>query len=206
VSEKFNLVYFVGDRMQTFLDYAKKYFNSVEEAICEYFQHKLSTKYSLCCHVSFGEILQKEFGEKRVSFWEIEELKERIMMINQVLKLKISEEIINDAVNIRHTPNLMMLMGLALRYREIGLVGLEHSYVRDRFAGIFEQTHFYNNSVDFEKEEYDMQHRDLTELFLDSHLTFKLYRSQAELGRLLGVKIIDYTENGCLDMFEKGGL
>jgi hypothetical protein len=118
-------------------------------------------------------------------------------------KLEINEEYIRDGCQIRHTPHLMIQVALLLGYTRIYLFGLDHSYVRDRFNNINYQPHFYDEFDEIIEKTGDMTQRSLTELFLDSHLTFKVYRAQNQIANSLGVKIYDCTADGCLDMFEK---
>ena len=71
-------------------------------------------------------------------------------------------------------------------YAIINLHGLQHSYVKDRFDSVKVVQHFYEET---EETYQNMEHRDLTELFLDSHLTFNIYRELTKLAKLLNVKI-----------------
>lgn len=112
------------------------------------------------------------------------------------------------AFQIRHTPHAMIQMAIMLGYKKIYLHGLDHSYVKDRFEGLYYQPHFYEevNETIKKADKIDMESRDLTSLFLDSYKTFLVYKEIGNLANLLGAKIYDCTVNGCLDMFEKKSL
>jgi hypothetical protein len=121
-------------------------------------------------------------------------------LLNRLLSSKNKDVDLGLCLNMRHTPHLMLLMGIILGYKNIKLFGLEHSYVRDRFNGINIVNHSYHEESSNKQK---MEYRDLTELFLDSHLTFKVYKELNKLSKLLNVNIYDYSIDGCLDMFEK---
>jgi hypothetical protein len=198
-----NLTYFIGDNFKSFKDINDKFVGNWDSTIELFFRGRVSKNYTSVISLDIADQVKKKYQEAKVLGFNTSVIKEQIKKEFVKKGLSIDEKLIDEANNIRHTPHLMILVALAMGYKEIFLLGLDHSYVRDRFEGLLTQPHFYEEFDKTNEATRDMSSRDLTELFLDSHLTFKLYKSQNELARLLGVRIIDFTENGCLDMFEK---
>jgi len=197
------LTYFMGDNLKSFINYNEELVGDIERMFELFIKGRTSNKYNTVMFFDIANEVKKRYPESQILGFNMSTIKEQIKKEFVRKGLSIDEKLIDEANNVRHTPHLMILVALAMGYEEIFLFGLDHSYVRDRFEGLLTQPHFYEVFDKTIEEIGDMSSRDLTELFLDSHLTFKLYKSQNELAKLLGVRIIDFTENGCLDMFEK---
>lgn len=197
------LTYFMGDNFTSFKDINDKFVGNWNNTIELFFRGRVSINYTSVISFDIVDEVKKMYQEAKIIGFSTSTIKEKIRKEFVRKGISVDEKLIDEANNIRHTPHLMILVALAMGYEEIFLFGLDHSYVRDRFEGLLVQPHFYDEFDKTIEATGDMSSRDLTELLLDSHLTFKLYKSQNELARLLGVRIIDFTENGCLDMFEK---
>jgi hypothetical protein len=131
-------------------------------------------------------------------------------LVKSILKDKPNKikYLVND-INLGHTPQVMLLVGILLGYKKIHLHGLEHNYVKDILnkdpkCG----THFYgesyrevlelNDGKGLPREAYRVT---LSKLFEGNAKTFKGYEQLADLAKELGVEVIDHS-NGSLFMFQ----
>jgi hypothetical protein len=200
IAQNNNLIYFHGDNKRSFKDYAQDGFSDdFNNALRFFFENKFSFDYFTVVSHDIYSDLKKIFPGTLLVKFDLNIIKKYFL---RILGRKY-EEIINKAVDIRHTPNLMLLYGIGLGYKKIYLNGMDHSYVRDKLNNIQVQTHFFDEINEYISAAYSIAHRDLSSLFLDSHKTFELYKNQKDFAKIAGVKIIDLTINGCLDMFEK---
>lgn len=201
IKENCNVTYFAMDSLKSWentFPIARKI--DLDTVITKYYSEVFSEDYFTFVPIDLHEYLKINnfFPKCKIESYSFNEM-------NDYFKTKVilkSIDLINLdlALDVRHTPNAMLQFGILNEYAIINLHGLQHSYVKDRFDSVKVVQHFYEET---EETYQNMEHRDLTELFLDSHLTFNIYRELNKLAKLLNVKIYDYTIDGCLDMFEK---
>jgi hypothetical protein len=197
--KKPGVTYFFGANLKTIAEIAVNENKKIDEYILNYFSGlELFSGKKIFSHSLVNYFYKKSFfinNNYSFSFQKYENIIKKTLLSNE--KIDVDLEL---CLNMRHTPQLMILIGIILGYKNIELYGLQHSYVKDRFEGIESVLHSYSEENSISQ---NMAHRDLTELFLDSHLTFKVYKELNKLAKILNVNIYDYTIDGCLDMFEK---
>jgi hypothetical protein len=116
-------------------------------------------------------------------------------------ELKVFKEFnLKVATKIRHTPNVMLTYSILSRTPRIILLGLQHDYILQKLKNYSDVPHFYEQDINYIEP---INKVEMTDLFLQEHLTFEVYREQGKLARLCGANILDATRNGMLDMFEK---
>ncbi|MBE9236780.1 DUF115 domain-containing protein [Anabaena aphanizomenioides LEGE 00250] len=100
---------------------------------------------------------------------------------------------------IRHTPMLSIMIAMYMGCNPIILIGCDHDYVYKFFRQEYEVTHFYPESTP-EMISSDQKYISVAQDIL------KTYGSYAKLNQIAlkrGVSILDATDNGCLDTFNK---
>jgi hypothetical protein len=112
----------------------------------------------------------------------------------------IKEFNVKVATKIRHTPNAMITYSILSRTPRIILLGLQHDYILQKLKNYSDVPHFYEGDINYVEP---INKWELTDLFLNEHITFDVYREQSKLARLCDVHVMDATRNGMLDMFEK---
>jgi hypothetical protein len=201
IKENCNVTYFALDSLKS-LQNGIIYHKKLDEKkfIMDYYGYIFSENYITVIPIDLYEYLNnnKLFTNCKIEYYEFNSLKN---YFKSKLCLQYANIVnLHLALSVRQTPNGMLQYGLLKDYAIINLYGLQHSYVKDRFDSLSRVFHFY---IETKEEFQNMEHRDLTELFLDSHLTFKVYKELNKLAKLLNINIYDYTIDGCLDMFEK---
>jgi hypothetical protein len=197
--ERNQVTYFA---MDSFNSWQKSFTNreELEKRLYNYHRQIFSTEYTTVIQQDLFDYFSKRklFVNCRIQPLNLKE-------ISTFLKFQLKEKNINleIALNVRHTPQAMIIQGILGRFENIKLFGLQHSYVRDRFNQISQVNHFYEEQPENIQQ---MAHRDLTELFLDSHTTFKVYKELNLVAQFFNIEIIDCTVDGCLDMFKKSEL
>ena len=196
VLDKNNVTYFA---MDSYNSWQRNFPNrhELESEIYKYYSQIFSTKYLTIIPQDLFDYFEKNqlFVDCRIQALNLND-------ISRLFKSKLKETTITTevALNVRHTPQAMIIQGIISGFKSIKMFGLQHSYVRDRFNCIGQVNHFYEEDSGCMQQ---MMHRDLTELFLDSHLTFKVYKELNLAARFFDVEIVDCTADGCLDMFKK---
>jgi hypothetical protein len=201
IKENCNVTYFAMDSLKSLQNDIIYHKNlDLKKFILDYYSQIFSEDYITYVPFDLYEYVQINgfFPNCKIEYYEFNNIKNYFK--TKLFSNSVDTINLDLALDIRHTPNAMLQYGLLKEYAIINLHGLQHSYVKDRFDSIKVVQHFYQET---EETFQNMEHRDLTELFLDSYLTFNVYKELNKLAKLLNVKIYDYTIDGCLDMFEK---
>ncbi len=204
IKENCNVTYFAMDSLKSLQNDIIYHKNlDLNFFLLDYYSKIFSEEYITYVPFDVYEYVKTNglFPKCKIEFYDFNNLKNYFK--DKILMKSPNNINLDLALTIRHTPNVMLQYGILKEYIKINLFGLQHSYVKDRFDSITFVPHFYNET---EETMQKMEHRDLTELFLDSHLTFKVYKELNNLAKILNIKIVDFTIDGCLDMFEKSEL
>jgi hypothetical protein len=125
-------------------------------------------------------------------------------------KSSVNKKMINEIESkIGHTPQFMLLIGILMGYKKIYLYGLEHNYVKDILnKSTLCGTHFYDDTYEdvlltdgHKKGDRESAKIKLSNLLKGNAAIFKGYEQLADLGKEMGVEIIDKS-NGSLFMFQ----
>jgi hypothetical protein len=199
------IAYFSLDGISVFLKQEAFGLGRVFNLVVDYHADFLSNKYISIVNVSIYNYFVKNniFRDKKLLY---SHPTSSLFLRKFARQMKEQGYSIDEALKVRHTPMFMIQAGLMAGYKTIYLYGLEHSYVRDTLNRQLVGGHFYSETQ-AEVIKNNLGSEDvigpLSGLFMDSGLTFRVYEHLAVLAKIMGVRIIDKTTDGCLNMFEK---
>lgn len=196
-----NLIWFGMDSIQSFKTTVPSIFSHVEEAIDAYYGPIINSDVCMCVKDCLLDYLNVNYNKSNIyssTIW--------------LNKLFVSSGISKNRIKnwgFGHTPQLMILFGILMGYKEIHLHGLEHNYARDILTKNPKcGTHFYNEPF---KDVLELNmgkglprtayKQSLSSLFEGSANTFKVYENLDELAREQSIEILDHSD-GSLFMFQ----
>ena len=141
---------------------------------------------------------------KATKFFNDRELPENLFKIkvwrNNYQKKLTAIDLENLVPGYRHTPILSIMLAIYMGCNEIVLLGLDHCYIKDYFKGMTQVSHFYEE--DAEKKEV-MPTMKAIDLYKEAIKTDENFIQILNLCERRGVKIVDATRGGCLDIFDR---
>jgi hypothetical protein len=202
--ENNNISYFAIDGMNSFIREAQIRRITTNEMLVKFVDPIISEKYPIIVQSSMVGYISKKKSKDSIGVMggDLASIMKKKYTIT-----KIHNNVTRMACTVRHTPHAMIAVALILGYKRILLYGLDHTYVRDilnknPMAG----KHFYletqmevlNSNLVFTSNQCKIK---LSNLFIDSAETFKVYEAQREIADLLNIQIIDKS-NGSLFCFQ----
>jgi hypothetical protein len=196
------VAYFSVDGIRAFIEQEAFGLGRVFDLVKNYHIKFLSTEYTSIVHISVFKyfITNNIFRDKKLLY---SHRSSNLYLRKYAKQMKEQGYSLEEALKVRHTPMFMIQAGLMAGYKIIYLYGLEHSYVRDTLNKQVVGNHFYAETQEEIIQDNLGRVAPLSELFIDNGLTFRIYEHLAALARIMGVRIIDKTIDGCLNMFEK---
>jgi hypothetical protein len=99
----------------------------------------------------------------------------------------------------RHTPMLSIMIAMYMGCNPIILIGCDHDYDYKFFRQEYEVAHFYREST----PEMIRSDKKYIQVAQDILKTYGCYAKLNQIALKRGVSILDATDNGCLDTFDK---